>query len=48
MDVAHRFELLLFDLGGVLIDFAGFDELGRLLPGVTDRAEVRQRWIESD
>jgi putative hydrolase of the HAD superfamily len=48
MDVAHRFELLLFDLGGVLIDFAGFDELGRLLPGVTDRAEVRRRWIESD
>ena len=41
------FDVLLFDLGGVLIDFAGFDELGRLLPGRPDRGEVRSRWIES-
>jgi len=40
--------VLLFDLGGVLIDFAGFDELSRLLPGAPDRTEVRARWIESD
>ncbi len=31
-----------------LIDFAGFEELGRLLPGTPDRAEVRTRWIESE
>ena len=47
MDAAPRFELLLFDLGGVLIDFAGFDELGRLLPGEPDRSAVRARWIAS-
>jgi len=44
----RRFDVLLFDLGGVLIDFAGFDELGRLLPGSPDRREVRARWIESE
>ena len=42
------FDVLLFDLGGVLIDFAGFEELSRLLPEAVDRAEVRARWIESD
>ena len=41
------FEVLLFDLGGVLVDFAGFRELGRLLPGGLDRAAVRARWIAS-
>ena len=44
----NDFDVLLFDLGGVLIDFAGFDELSRLLPGTPDRAEVRARWIESE
>ena len=42
------FDVLLFDLGGVLIDFAGFEELGPLMPQATDRAEVRARWIASD
>ena len=42
-----RLEVLLFDLGGVLMDFAGFDELARLLPGMTQPAEVRDRWIQS-
>jgi putative hydrolase of the HAD superfamily len=41
------FEVLLFDLGGVLIDFAGFEELAQLLPAGIDRAEVRRRWISS-
>ena len=41
------FDFLIFDLGGVLIDFAGFSELGRILPGGEDRAEVRRRWIGS-
>ena len=41
------FDVLLFDLGGVLIDFAGFRELGRILPAGVDPAEVRRRWIAS-
>ena len=47
MATENSFDILLFDLGGVLIDFAGFEELGRLLPGRVDRAEVRERWISS-
>ena len=47
MITPSTFDVLLFDLGGVLIDFAGFDELSRLLPGGVDRAEVRERWITS-
>jgi hypothetical protein len=43
----NDFEVLLFDVGGVLIDFAGFDELRCLLSGTPDRDEVRRRWIES-
>ena len=42
------FDVLLFDLGGVLMDFAGFDELGPLIPGAPDRTEIRDRWIRSD
>ena len=47
MAMADDFDVLLFDLGGVLIDFAGFRELGHLLPAGVDRAEVRRRWIRS-
>jgi putative hydrolase of the HAD superfamily len=47
MVTASDFDVLLFDLGGVLIDFAGFRELGRILPAGVDRAEVRRRWIGS-
>ena len=42
-----EFDVLLFDLGGVLIDFAGFEEMRRLLPQVSDRSEIRDRWIHS-
>lgn len=42
-----EFDVLLFDLGGVLIDFAGFEEMRRLLPQVSDRSEIRDRWIRS-
>jgi putative hydrolase of the HAD superfamily len=42
------FDVLLFDLGGVLIDFAGFEEMRRLLPEVSDRSEIRDRWIQSE
>jgi HAD superfamily hydrolase (TIGR01509 family) len=41
-------EILLFDLGGVLIDFAGFAELPRLLRDPPSPAELRQRWIGSE
>lgn len=43
-----EYDVLLFDLGGVLIDFAGFDELTRMLPDTPDRAEIRDRWIRSE
>jgi HAD superfamily hydrolase (TIGR01509 family) len=43
-----EFDVLLFDLGGVLIDFAGFEEMRRLLPEVSDRSEIRDRWIHSE
>ncbi len=39
--------VLLFDLGGVLVDFAGFRELGRMLGEGIDSADVRKRWISS-
>ena len=48
MDRNPRFDVLLFDLGGVLMDFAGFEELGPLIPGAPDRTEIRDRWIRSD
>jgi HAD superfamily hydrolase (TIGR01509 family) len=41
-------DVLLFDLGGVLIDFAGFAELPRLLRDPPSPAEMRQRWICSE
>jgi len=47
VNTRSEFDVLLFDLGGVLIDFAGFDELSLLLPGRPDRSEIRTRWIES-
>ncbi|BCS31904.1 hydrolase [Luteitalea sp. TBR-22] len=36
--------VLLFDLGGVLVDFAGVAELRRLLPTELSEAEVEARW----
>ena len=44
----RKLDILLFDLGGVLIDFAGFEEMGPLLPHPLPRTVVRQRWIESE
>jgi putative hydrolase of the HAD superfamily len=40
-------DVLVFDLGGVLTDFAGFEELADLLPDAPDPAAVRRRWIAS-
>ncbi|MEO8505968.1 MAG: HAD-IA family hydrolase [Acidobacteriota bacterium] len=42
------FDVLLFDLGGVLVHFAGFEELCKLLPAGSDPAAVRERWIRSE
>jgi putative hydrolase of the HAD superfamily len=41
-------DVLLFDLGGVLIHFAGFEELRALLPETIDAASIRHRWIGSE
>ncbi len=40
--------MLLFDLGGVLMEFAGFDELVPLVHWAEDRSQVRDRWIRSE
>jgi len=48
MNTRRSFQVLLFDLGGVLVDFAGFEELGRLLPDAPDRSTIRKGWIESE
>jgi putative hydrolase of the HAD superfamily len=38
---------VLFDLGGVLIEFAGFERLPEMLDERLDPEEVRRRWIHS-
>lgn len=49
-DRSHRqsFDVLLFDLGGVLVDFTGFEQLSRILGGMPAATAIRNRWIESD
>ncbi len=42
--MAKRPDVLLFDLGGVLIESAGVPELARLLPAPATDAEVAARW----
>ena len=41
-------DVLLFDLGGVLIHFAGFEELPALVPETVDPSSIRHRWIGSE
>lgn len=41
-------KVLLFDLGGVLIDFIGLDEVRPLLPEPLDDDEMRSRWLASE
>lgn len=43
--VSNRPGVLLFDLGGVLIDFAGLGELRRLLDTTDSEAAIRTRWL---
>jgi putative hydrolase of the HAD superfamily len=44
---ARRPEVLLFDLGGVLVDNVTFDELPALLPEPIEDGELRRRWLFS-
>lgn len=39
--------LLLFDLGGVLVENAGFARLNQLLPRPLDDCAIRERWLGS-
>ncbi|PPK73489.1 putative hydrolase of the HAD superfamily [Methylobacter tundripaludum] len=39
--------LLLFDLGGVLIESSAFESLSRLLPEPLDRTAIKDRWLFS-
>ncbi len=41
-------KVILFDLGGVLIDFVGLQEVGKLLRHDPGPSEIRSRWIASD
>jgi putative hydrolase of the HAD superfamily len=40
-------KLMLFDLGGVLVENAAFGRLGRLLPGSPGAEDLRGRWMRS-
>ncbi len=37
-------EVLLFDLGGVVVEYSGVEEMARLLPPGTSESEVIERW----
>jgi putative hydrolase of the HAD superfamily len=39
--------VLLFDIGGVLVENAGFAALSALLPGAPDEAALKERWLQS-
>jgi len=43
--MARPIEVLLFDLGGVLVDFSGVADLQALLPGPSTTTDVLARWI---
>lgn len=42
-----RTEVLLFDLGGVLVDFVGIEALHSLTGGRQELEEIRRRWADS-
>lgn len=43
----HPFDLLLFDLGGVLVENIGLERLSKWLPPVSSPAAVLDRWVTS-
>ena len=47
MEVALAIEIVVLDLGGVLVELGGVDELGALI-GEQDEAEVWRRWLNSE
>ena len=47
MSGRQKEEVLLFDLGGVLVDFAGFEELPLLLQEKPTSAAIQEKWIRS-
>jgi HAD superfamily hydrolase (TIGR01509 family) len=44
---ATRFDAILFDLGGVLIELAGVEQMLAWCPDVSDTAELWRRWLRS-
>jgi putative hydrolase of the HAD superfamily len=45
--VATRFDAILFDLGGVLIELAGVEQMLAWCPDLGDTAELWRRWLRS-
>jgi len=45
--VATRIDAILFDLGGVLIELAGVEQMLAWCPDVADTAELWRRWLRS-
>ena len=44
MTTAHPIEVVLFDVGGILIEMSGID-VWKQLTGLTDEAEIWRRWL---
>lgn len=42
-----EFDVVLFDLGGVLVDFAGIEPM-KELSGITDEEEIWRRWLSCE
>jgi putative hydrolase of the HAD superfamily len=42
--VAVTIDVMLFDLGGVLVDYVGFQEIGALLSEAVTPGELQERW----
>lgn len=48
MTAQRAVDVLLFDLGGVLVDFTGFEDLDSLLEERIPTESIQKRWIRSD
>ena len=47
MNHLEDIKVILFDLGGVLIDFVGLREVKQFMPGDPSPLEVRSKWVNS-
>jgi len=45
--MSHRIDAILFDLGGVLIELAGVEQMLAWSPGLADTDELWRRWLAS-